>query len=189
MSDNVVELVQEAQKRGKFNLADAIKGRAFPEKTIDVYLDAGSAFELKQTEEKIVDLAKLGKSDAELESKMEELSKKILDSKLTFHMRGVGQSTVESVTQKSNELFPDSSFGDENWLRYYLCALVAENIVKVVDAEGNEDDSKFSPEDIMQVRGNIPIDSWEVIVDTMQKLTLASSYFDAITDANFLQKS
>lgn len=189
MSDNVVELVQEAQKRGRFSLADAIKGTAYPEKAVDVYLDASSAFELKEAEDKILELAKLGKTDAELEAKVEQLSNQIRNSKLTFHMRGVGQATVEAVTKKTNELYPNADFGDEDWLKYYLCSLIAENIVKVVDSEGNEDTSKFTSEEILQVRGSIPIDSWEVLVDTMQKLTLASSYFDAVTDADFLQKS
>lgn len=189
MSDNVIDLVQEAQKKGKFSLADAIKGRAYPEQAVDVYLDAASAYELKQVNDKIFELAKLGKSDKDLEDKVEELSQKILESKLTFHMRGVGQSDVEEATKKATELYPNADMGNEEWLKHYVCDLVARNIVKVVDHEGNEDESKFTVEDVINMRGSIPIDGWNVLVDAMQRLTLASSYFDAVTDANFLQKS
>jgi hypothetical protein len=51
------------------------------------------------------------------------------------------------------------------------------------------DESKFTTEEIATLRGAMPIDAWQALVETMQKLTLAASYFDAVTDAGFLQKS
>lgn len=191
--DNIVDLATEATKRGKFNLADAIKGRAFPEKSVDVYLDAASAQKLEEVNVELQYLADTGKVEehTELEKTAEALKAKILDSKLTFHMRGVGQATVEKITEKANELHPtvDGTNGDPSWIRYYLSALVAANIVRVTDAEGNEDTSEFTPEDMIELRGIMPIDSWEVLIETMQKLSLATSYFDAVTDAGFLPKS
>jgi len=190
MTDNVVDLATEAQKRGKFNLADTIKGRGFPEKSVDVYLDANSAYELEELNAIMngeTDPAKLD----ELNTKAAELKQKIVDSRLTFHMRGVSQKTVEYVTEQADKLYPDLAEGveDPNWIRYYLAALIAFNIYKVTDAEGNEDESKFTAEEILELRGALPIDAWSTLVETMQKLTLASSYFDAITDAGFLPKS
>jgi hypothetical protein len=44
--DEILELVEEAHKRGKFNLVDAIKDRAYPEKSVVVYTDVVSAREL-----------------------------------------------------------------------------------------------------------------------------------------------
>lgn len=190
MSDNVVDLVEQAQKRGKFSLADAIKGRAFPEKSVDVYIDGGSAYELAEITEKLRQTDPLSPEYEKLNAEAEELSKKILDSKLTFHMRGVGQGIVERVTRETNEKFPPENEQDNpGWIKHYLCALIAENIVKVTDSEGNEDDSKFTVQDIIELRDVVPVDSWEVLIDTMQKLTLASSYFETATDAGFLPKS
>ena len=190
MSDNVIDLVQEAQKKGKFSLADAIKGRAYPEKSVDVYLDGLSAMKFAEVAEEAAK-AKAGTPEHdELLAEMESLSKKIQESKLTFHMRGVGQSTVERIIKEADEKFPNSNGMDNpDWLTYYISALVASNIVKVTDADGNEDDSQFSVDEIIELRGVVPVDSWQVLVDTMQKLTLASSYFDAVTDAGFLPKS
>ncbi len=190
MTDNVVDLATEAQKRGKFNLADTIKGRGFPEKSVDVYLDASSAYELEELNRVMNDETDPTKL-AVLEEQAAELKKKIVDSRLTFHMRGVSQHSVEYVTEEADKLYPDLSDGveDPNWIRHYLAALVAKNIYKVTDAEGNEDESKFTTEEILELRGALPIDAWSILVDTMQKLTLASSYFDAITDAGFLPKS
>lgn len=190
MSDNVIDLVQEAQKKGKFSLADAIKGRAFPEKSVDVYIDAASAYELSELLERQKALDPSNPEYEELTARAEELSKTILDSKITFHMRGVGQGVVERVTKEANELYPtESPVNNEAWSKYYVSALISENIVKVTDAEGNVDESKFTLEDVLELRDIIPIDAWEVLIDTMQKLTLASSYFDAVTDAGFLPKS
>lgn len=186
MSDNVIDLVTESQKRGKFRLADTIKGRGYPEATADIYIDAGAAFDFAELQEKVKGM---NVSDPEYDAsvqKLEEISEKIKQSKLTFYMRGVGQGEVEAITKKADELYPDK---DENWIKYYLCALIAKNIVKVVDFEGNEDDSEFTVEDVIEIRDVVPIDSWEVLIETMQKLTLASSYFDAVVDAGFLPKS
>ncbi len=190
MSDNIIDIVQEAQKRGKFSLADAIKGRAFPEKAVDVYIDAASAYELSEVLEHQKTVDPLTPEYEELSVKAEALTKAIVDSKLTFHMRGVGQGVVERITKEANELYPvESPLNNEAWSKHYVSALIAENIVKVTDAEGNEDDTKFTLEDVLELRDIIPIDAWEVLIDTMQKLTLASSYFEAVTDAGFLPKS
>lgn len=190
MSDNIIDLVQEAQKKGKFNLADAIKGRAFPAKAVDVYIDAGSAYRLSEITEELRTLDATDSKYQELQDYAEELGKNINDSKLTFHMRGVGQGVVERITKEANEKYgKEESTQEAEWIKYYLCGLIAENIVKVTDTEGNEDEHKFTVEEIMDLRDAIPVDSWEVLIDTMQKLTLASSYFDSVTDAGFLPKS
>jgi hypothetical protein len=191
MSDNIIDLVEEAQKKGKFNLADAIKGRAFPSKSVDVYIDAASAYRLSEINEELKTVDPSDPRYQELQDYAEELGKAIVESKLTFHMRGVGQGVVERITREANQKYPTSEkSGDSpDWIKYYLCGLIAENIVKVTDADGNEDERKFTAEEIMDLRDIIPIDSWEVLIDAMQKLTLASSYFEAVTDAGFLPKS
>lgn len=190
MSDNVIDLVQEAQKKGKFSLADAIKGTAYPEKSVDVYVDAASAYEFGQLSERVKGLDPEAPEYEAAMKQLEELSEKIKDSKITFHMRGVGQGVVEAANKAADEKHPTKDgVDDPEWIKYYLCYLIAENIYKVTDKDGNEDTTKFSADDIVTLRNAVPIDSWEVLVDTMQKLTLASSYFDAVTDAGFLPKS
>jgi hypothetical protein len=190
MSDNIIDLATEAQKKGKFSLADAIKGRAFPESSVDVYIDAASAYDFAEIKEAAANMEGGTPEHEAALVQMEELSNKIKDSRLTFYMRGVGQGVVEEITLKAEELHPQVDGKDDPaWIKYYLCALIAANIAKVTDQDGNEDDSVFTVEDVIELRDIMPIDSWEVLIDTMQKLTLASSYFDAVTDAGFLPKS
>lgn len=188
--DNIIDLASEAQKRGKFNLADVVKGRGFPEKSVDIYLDANSAYELEQVSAELKTTLDKDRI-AVLEAKAAELTEAITKSRLTFHMRGVSQHSVEYVTDECDKKFPDLEDGSENpgWIKYYLSALIAKNIIKVTDAEGNEDEQKFTAEEILELRGALPIDGWQLLVDTMQKLTLAGSYFEAVTDSGFLPKS
>mgnify|MGYP001067341753 CR=1 FL=1 len=188
--NKVVDMVEAAQKKGKFSLADAIKGRAFPETSVDVYIDANSAYKFSEAEKLAKSLDPETPEYAAAVSEMDDLANKIKESKLTFHMKGVGQGVVEKITEEANKLYPESDNNTEpSWIRHYLCALVAANLVKIVDQDGNEDDSEFTVEQVMQLREVMPIDSWEVLIDTMQKLTLATSYFDSVTDAGFLPKS
>lgn len=191
--ETIVNLAQEAQKRGKFNLADAIKNRAYPEKSVDIYLDSGAAFELAELNKELQELVNAGKMEEydELRAKADLLVQRIESSKLTFHMRGVGQADVERITQEADKLYPRVEDDPENpeWIKYYLAALIASNIVKVANADGEEDSKPFTVEEVLEIRGAIPIDSWEILIETMQKLTLAGAYFDQITDAGFLPKS
>jgi hypothetical protein len=190
---NIVDIAEAAQKKGKFNLADAIKNRAYPEKSVDIYLDSNSAFKLDEVNKELQYLIDTGniKEHDKLRVEADKLVEEIKKSKLTFHMRGVGQSEVERITEEADRLYPktEENFENPDWIKFYLASLIASNIVKVTDAEGQEDDTKYTVENILEIRGIIPIDSWEVLIDTMQKLTLAGAYFDAITDAGFLPKS
>lgn len=191
--DNVISLVEEAQKKGKFNLVDAIKGRAFPEKSVDVYIDANSAFQLEQTRNRMNEIGGLENKEEfdRLEAQANALVQKIKDSRITFTMRGVGQGIVEEAMKAADTAYPEEDeYGSSpEWTKYYLCYLIAKNIVKVADADGNEDESEFTVDDLLILRETIPVDSWGVLIETMQQLTLAGSYFGAVTDAGFLPKS
>ena len=182
----VLSLVEEAQKPGNFNLGEFVKGRGYPQDTVEVYVDVESAYELSKLNETLVrttDEAELEK----LEAKAKELSDKILESKLTIKMRGIDQRQVERIEEASRKKFPNEE--DAAWVLDYMSELIAANIVSVTDAKGNVDERVFTGEDAEMLRGYLNSESWEKIVSTMQKLTLATGYFKGLTDAGFLQKS
>lgn len=191
--EETLELVKEARKPGKFNLVDVIKDRAFPEREVDVYTNADAAFKLVELDEQMKAIVGIDqeKYDA-LEEEAQVLAEELQKSKLSFLMRGVGQGVIEEVTEKANTLYnnPDAEDHDsEGWFRFYVTALIASNVVRVTDAEGNVDERQFTVDEMMEIRNNIPADAWAVLVNTMQKLTLASGYFKGLTDAGFLPKS
>lgn len=185
-----LQLVRDAQAKGVFNLSEVIKGRGFPTKDVTIYLDAESAFRLAEIDEAMngfIDQDELAKLQAEAD----ELSANIRKSALVFTMRGVSQKIVDKVTAEANEKHPrnESEQSNSDWIKFYVSNLVAQNIIRVTDAEGNVDEHVFTTEEVMELREQITRDAWDVLADTMQKLTLASGYFEQLTDAGFLPKS
>jgi hypothetical protein len=186
-----MELVEEAQSKKVFNLSDAIKGRAYPQKDVTVYLDDEAALKLVELNNKMsstTDPEEMKK----LESESKKLSNTIQESAVTFKMRGVSQDAIELVLKKMNEKYKvKGTSGTENpdWMRDYITNLVSLNIVSVSDSSGSEDSAEFDFEKAEELRRNIPAAEWGKLVEMMQKLTLAGGYFDQLTDAGFLQKS
>jgi hypothetical protein len=187
--EEVVSLVNEAQKQNVFNLADAIKGRSAPEKAVTVYTDVQTALELQDINAKMNDFTNI-MDEAKysvLEKQAKELSEKISSSRLIFHMRGIDQERVEKVTSAiGGDRAKDSTL---EFARDYTCALVADNIVKVENANGEIDERKFDLEDGRQLYKSLPSEAWMALVNTMEQLTLATGIFKGITDAGFLPKS
>lgn len=193
--EETLELVREAQKPGVFNLAEVIKDRGYPQKDVSIYIDGEAAFQLVELEDRMQALSEAQKSTEDY-TKLEEaataLAERLQSSKLTFTMRGVGQGVVERVTERADALYKKSSDEDEyasEWFRYYVTSLVASNVVRVTDSEGNVDERVFGFDEMLEIRNNIPAEAWGVLVNTMQKLTLATGYFKGLTDAGFLPKS
>jgi hypothetical protein len=181
----VLDLVGDAQKQGKFNLGEFVKGRGYPQDSVEIYVDVESAYELSKLNEKLIKVTETEESE-KLEAEAKVLSDKILASKLTFKMRGIDQKQVEKIEEDSKKKFDEN---DNNWIIDYMCQLVAANIVSVTDASGKVDERIFTGEDVEDLRSYLSSEAWEKIVSTMQKLTLATGYFKGLTDAGFLQKS
>lgn len=183
--NEVVSLVEKAQAKGNFNLADFIKGRAYPEDSVQVFFDVASAYEISKLNDQLV-LIDDPEEAKPIEDAIRELEKKVLASSLNFHMRGIDQKQVEAIEAKEKEANKEE--GDE-WYVGYICALIASNIVSVENYDGEIDEKVFSKEDVVELRGSLTGDSWEKIVTAMQRLTLATGYFKGLSDAGFLQKS
>jgi len=187
-----VKLVEEAQSPKVFNLADAIKGRAYPKKEVVIYLDEETALrilEINDLMNQSLDEEEVAKLDAEAHA----LSAKVKESALVFSMRGVSQATIERVLEDCNKKHGvakgEDPLSNSDWFKDYVTILVAENIEHVADGAGNIDTEKFTYDRIEELRQNIPSNEWAKLVEAMQKLTLAGGYFEQLTDAGFLQKS
>jgi len=189
--NETLSLVKDAQSQGTFNLADVIKGRGYPTKEVSVYTDVDAAFKLYELEKQLenatndVYLYKL------LDDEAQALAKVVQASKLTFTMRGISQAEVERITAITDELAGElnEDSNPEEWSKQQACGLVAANIIRVTDADGKVDEHLFTREEVVELRGLLPSDAWSVLVATMQKLTLATGFFDGLTDAGFLPKS
>jgi len=186
----VISLAEEAQKRGKFNLADAIKGRSYPEKSVTVFTNIKAAFDLKEVNDELNDFNFTDNLDAfaELEKKAQELANQVSESKLVFNMRGIDQEKIEQVTK---DLKPreEGNVSEHEFGRNFTAALVASNIISVENAAGDIDEREFTLEDGVVLYQSLPAEAWAVLVQTMEQLTLSTGIFKGITDAGFLPKS
>jgi hypothetical protein len=195
-AEEVMELVDKAQKKGTFDIAKFAKGIAYPEDTVVAYMDIESAYKLNKINSEM-SATKLSdpKGYEELEKQADELSKKILESKVTFYMRGVSQEIIESITTKCDKKYPKKldalgqTIENQDWLRDWTCALVASNLVKIENAKGELDEKHFESEDVAELRKDLPREIFDLLIAKMQQLTLAGAYFKGLTDAGFLPKS
>jgi len=192
--ENTLKLVRDAQRKGTFDITAFAKDRAYPQDTVVAYLDVDSAYRLTVLNDQMSSTI-AGEGYEKLEAEANVLSQKILESKVVFHLRGVNQEVIERITDLANKNYPTAkgSFGQsdesEDWIKFWTTSLVAENLIKIVNANGDEDERLFTQEDIVELRKYLPKEVWELIVEKMQQLTLASSYFKGLTDAGFLPKS
>ena len=193
-TEEVLDLVDKAQKKGTFDIAKFAKGIAYPEDTVTAYLDIEAAYKLNALNEqmsKLKDPAELEK----LEAQAKELSDKILSSKVVFHMRGVNQEVIESITDKADKKYPKKLdpmgqvMENEDWLKEWTCGLIASNLVQIENAEGEIDDKHYETEDVLELRKHLPREIFDLLIAKMQQLTLAGAYFKGLTDAGFLPKS
>ena len=186
------QIAQEAQSPKVFNLSDLIKGRSYPVKDVDVYLDDSAAMELYDITNEL-DYITDPEEAAPLQAKIDELKARIEASKITFRMRGVSQQIIEDVLEQTNLKYGvgkgEDATGNPEWLRDYISSLISMNIMYVINADGQEDHSVFDYKRAEELRRNLPASEWSKLVETMHKLTLAGGYFEQITDAGFLPKS
>jgi hypothetical protein len=186
-----LELAEEAQSKKVFNLADAIKGRALPQKTVTIFLDENSAMALVEIND-LMNETTDAETLAKLEAEADELKAKINESALTVAMRGVNQKTIEEVSDMCNEkhkVKEGEGPSSLDWMVDYIVTLVARNIVSITTGDGETDEGPFDFDKLNEIRGFIPTAEWNKLVETMQRLTLAGGYFEQLTDAGFLQKS
>jgi hypothetical protein len=193
-ADEVLKLVEKAQSKGVFNITDFAKGRGYPEDSVTTYIDVESAYELSKINKKIANSFDDDEIN-ELDKVAKELAAKVSASKVVFHMRGINEGTIDGISDVCNKKYPVTTnvLGqveqDPNWNRDFTAGLVAANLIKIEDADGNFDERVFSIDDVNELRDYLPREAWSLIVEKMQQLTLAGTYFEGLTDAGFLQKS
>lgn len=192
VAEEALAIAQEAQSPKVFNLSDLIKNRAYPVKEVQIYLDEISALKIFELRSELYE-SLVEEDVARLEAEINVLAENIKNSALTFTLRGVSQEVIERVLEECNALHGLKKNEDPSdtpgWMRDYITILVGLNIEKIVDADGNVDESKYDFAKANDLRVNLPSAEWSKLVDVMQKLTLAGGYFDQLTDAGFLPRS
>ena len=84
-----------------FDLLKTLQGRAYPEDEVTVYLDGDGIYRLSQIREELTEHADpKKKAYKDLEAEAEKLAKSILETELTFKLRGVAPGVVSLLVEK-----------------------------------------------------------------------------------------
>ena len=215
MSD-IEEMVEEAKKPGKFNIVEAVKGRAYPQLDVEVFIDEDAAYVATQIESEIKkvtdemdsnsdneELKKLTESYEEFLAKKNEIIESMGGSRYVFHLQGISEGVRNDLYDKALEKFPMKYETDRNPLtgestkkeiedekrnKYFTDMLWSSYIVKITAPDGSEQDG-ISVEDASELRRSLPIASASKITDAIEKMRVATAVFMLSVDEDFLAKS
>lgn len=211
----VDEVVAAAKQPGTFNIVNVLQERSYPSVTVDVYLDETVAFKASQLQEHISELEKsasrkkagaLEIANREIETereKLKEVIESISDSKYTFTVTGISEGKREEMLNLAIAKFPveyDETTNpitgevkrvekeDERRDRLFTDLLWREQITKITAPNGDIQEN-LSIEDIIAMRGALPIIAFGKINEAIEKVRIASSVFLMSVDEDFLAKS
>lgn len=216
MSD-IEEMVEEARTPGKFNIVDAVKGRAYPKDSVDVFIDEKIAFEVSVMNEMIENISNQMDKTTPNKKQLDELMKQrdeILDSrdkliaemggnKYVFHLTGVSEGYRQDMYEKAIEKFPIKYEKNRNPLtgavekeelenperdRYFTALLWQAYISKVVAPDGSEQDG-ITYEDAIELRRSLPLAAISTITEAIEKMRAATALFMLTVNEDFLAKS
>ena len=215
MSD-IEEMVEEAKKPGKFNIVEAVKGRAYPQLDVEVFIDEDAAYVATQIESEIKkvtdemdsnsdneELKKLTESYEEFLAKKNEIIESMGGSRYVFHLQGISEGVRNDLYDKALEKFPMKYETDRNPLtgestkkeiedekrnKYFTDMLWSSYILKITAPDGSEQDG-ISVEDASELRRSLPIASASKITDAIEKMRVATAVFMLSVDEDFLAKS
>lgn len=211
----IIDMVEDSVKPGKFSILSALKDRAYPKTDVSVYIDENDSYaaaivqeKIKEIEERDIDSGfNLSDEDkAELESliaKRDELVKKIDEGKYVFKITGISEGLREDLYKRSLESYPieyeetkNPFTGEavktekENAERdSMLTALLWEAHIESITAPDGSVQSEITDADIDAMRRSLPLASISKVTESIEKLRIATAMFMLKVDEDFLAKS
>lgn len=192
----IKELIENAQARGTFSVLKAVQEIAYPEDSVLVITDSAGAYELHKLE--LAARQPLVSSDElnDLDEKIVALKDKIRKTSLTFHMRGVPRNVLESIEEicelelreKAKEAGVDYDPQSEEAVLKPLFEKIAVHIVAVENGTGEVDSHRWTGNEVKDLSGVLKDVEFYKLPSLMTDLTIASVYFEELTDADFLSK-
>ena len=213
---DIVEIVEEAQAPGKFSIVNALRDKAFPVDTVDIFIDEDVAFAAAEVEEQIkklgermdgvVDvkvLEQLNKRHEDLTKSLDKIIKDMGSTRYVFHLQGISEGKREDLFEKALEKYPMQHEVDRNPLtgevdrrekenpkrdRLFTNLLWQAHITKIVAPDGSEQEG-ISLEETMELRRSLPLASISRITEAIEKMRTSTALFMMTTDEDFLAKS
>ena len=217
MSD-IEEILEESKRPGKFRIIDAVKDRAFPEMSLDIYLDEALAFLIAELDEALSEIGNsadkkkaLSKKEVdefekrrdEILNRKDELIEKMGGAKYVFHIKGISEGKRQDIYDQAIEKFPMKYEKNRNPYtgalekeeidnvdrdRYFTDLLWEAYIVKITAPDGEEQDG-ITLEEATELRRSLPAASVAKISEGIEKVRIASAAFMMSINEDFLAKS
>lgn len=192
---DAVDKVEEILSPKKFNLIDAVQGKAYPEDSVRIFLDEEAAYELTQVNAQLEELSRIkdrDESTIELynvtEALAQELKDRLIASSLKFTLRGRGHKVYDEIADRTAREFADVEDDSERGVVENI-RIIAASTVSVENGEGAIDgDREFTEEDITPVYELASPGEWKRLLDLMMALAFANTYFDKAVRAGFLSR-
>lgn len=199
----IVELVEEAKKPGKFNIMDAVKDRAFPTQEVNVYLDEETAYLAADANERLKQTPAAGKEYVAIQKEVDSLVSKLEESKYVFTIRGIAESRRDEILKLASDKYPVEYREDKNAYTgeikreeieddkrnsLFTSMLWSEHIAQIVAPDGSIQEG-ISAEDAKELRGSLPLASSALVNRAIDKIRAASAIFMMTVDEDFLAKS
>ncbi len=173
-----MDTVETATAQGTFSVLSFVQETAYPEGEVKIYTDVAGAKELLRAnaERQLLETKDMEKAE-ELTPRIEELTKRIEATALTFHLKGFPPGVVQDMMTAHNT--PE----DENAADAHL---IAKAIVKVTNPDGAVDDHYWTAEEVNQLRANIAEGQWSALLSAVGDVLFNAAVFNTAVDAGFL---
>ena len=202
------ELAAEAQVIGteqstpeKFSFMERLRGRNYPEDTVDFYLGEDIAYKIDRVEDELSNTTNKDKVKI-LEDLLVELKETVKGQTYKIHLRGISNEAYDALLKEVEAEHPyeydehqnpftgakvktliDNEDRDKLWEN----KLWAACITGVEDPSGDIDD-EVSLEMVATLRAVGPMDGLRKVAQTIGKLRMAHDWMDHIQDEDFFPK-
>lgn len=195
VNDNSDALVEGALNEESFDVFEFVAGTATPSDTVTLYTNAHAAVrieKIKLAEKNRVERAKAGVDQysiaddieddyQESEEELEELVESLKSSGLKFELKGLAPKALDalekSVKAKTKE--------DEDFYTNLMPEIVARSIVKVTDAKGRVNSTKWAAEKIEQLGKELYPSEYMKLTNEVARLNYVAAVFDTSVTADF----
>ena len=213
----IEEMVEEAKMPGKFNIVDAVRGRAYPKNKVDVFIDEEVAYQVAELNELIdkigqemdkknVDKKHMDKLLNERDKIMSDREKIIEDmggTKYVFHLTGISEGNRQDIYDKALKQYPikyeksrspltgmveKEELEDAERDRYFTTLLWQSHITKIIAPDGSEQEG-ITYEDALELRRILPLAAITTITEAIERMRAATAIFMMSVNEDFLAKS
>lgn len=189
-----------------FDFFDVIQGRTYPTDDVTVFMDEQAAYEFVKAAREFDSLSEpTNEQIAEYEAKLEDIRKRINDSKVTFYLTGISDDEVTASKEAADAHFADKKkqrkaadgtiqryLPEEeggNYMNYFNAVVLSKHITQVVRHKDDRTITSPTPDWISHFMDKAPGAAKEKLTAAIQALRVEAADYEASLDEGFFPKS